>query len=399
MNRPTCRHWIGADGRYCLAAEGVRPYLQGPRCPAYTPAAIAGQPEPDSTPMLRRQPAPARPMEGRHLVPNPDLLAAALAHAARGWHVFPLRPNDKRPAFPDHTADDCTGRDPRCRAGHVGWEQRATTDPDRIRRAWSARPYGIGIACGPSGLVVVDLDVPKHPDDAPPPEWEGACDGWDVFATLAARHGAQIDPVDGFGPDATPRSGIDATYTVGTGSGGTHLYYRHPTSGPALRNTTGDRGGLGWKVDTRAHGGYVVAAGSTVASRLYGLVLDVDPAPLPGWLVGLLAPAPRPARRTTAVSLPADRHGRYLAAAIRRQVAHLAAAPEGQRNHALFTSAVALGQLAAGDALTDDDVTAVLEPVALSVGLRLGEVTRTIASGLRVGARQPRRLADLGRAA
>ncbi|MER7992602.1 bifunctional DNA primase/polymerase [Micromonospora chalcea] len=328
-----------------------------------------------------------------------DLLAAALAHAARGWHVFPLRPNDKRPAFPDHTADDCTGRDLRCHAGHVGWEQRATTDPNRIRRAWSTRPYGIGIACGPSGLMVVDLDVPKHPDDTPPAEWAGARDGWDVFATLAARHGTPTDPLDGFGPDAGPRTGIDATHTVTTGSGGTHLYYWHPAAGPELRNTTGDRGGLGWKVDTRAHGGYVVAAGSSVAGRFYAVALDIDPAPLPGWLAGLLAPAPRPVRQTAAVSMPADRHGRYLAAAIRRQVAHLAAAPEGQRNHALFASAVALGQLAAGGALTDDDVTAVLEPVALSIGLRPGEVARTIASGLRVGARQPRHLTDLGRAA
>ncbi|SCF34007.1 bifunctional DNA primase/polymerase [Micromonospora mirobrigensis] len=328
-----------------------------------------------------------------------DLLAAALAHAARGWHIFPLRPDDKRPAFPDHTADDCVGRDPRCRDGHVGWEQRATTDPDRIRRAWSRRPYGVGVACGPSGLVVVDLDVPKHLGDTPPPEWAGVCDGWGVFAALAARHGTPLDPFDGFGPDAGPRTGIDATYTVGTGSGGTHLYYRHPTSGPALRNTTGDRGGLGWKVDTRAHGGYVVAAGSTVAGRPYAVALDYEPAPLPGWLAGLLTPALRPARRAAAVTLPADRHGRYVAAAIRRQVAHLAAATEGQRNHALFASAVALGQLAAGGALTDDDVTAVLEPVALSVGLRPGEVARTIASGLRVGARQPRYLADLGRVA
>ncbi|MFC4146806.1 bifunctional DNA primase/polymerase [Micromonospora mangrovi] len=328
-----------------------------------------------------------------------DLLAAALAHAGRGWHVFPLRPNDKRPAFPDHTADDCAGRDPRCRAGHLGWEQRATTDPDRIRRAWSSRPYGIGIACGPSGLVVVDLDVPKRPDDTPPPEWAGVCDGWDVFATLAARHGTPINPLDGFGLDAPPRTGVDATYTVGTGSGGTHLYYRHPVAGPALRNTTGDRGGLGWKVDTRAHGGYVVAAGSTVAGYPYSVALDVDPAPLPGWLAGLLTPAPRPARPAAAVTLPAERHGRYVAAAIRRQVARLTAAPDGQRNHALFTSAVALGQLAAGGALTDDDVTAVLEPAALSIGLPAGEVARTIASGLRVGTRNPRTLGNLGRAA
>ncbi|MFI6254569.1 bifunctional DNA primase/polymerase [Micromonospora zamorensis] len=321
-----------------------------------------------------------------------DLLTAALAHAARGWHVFPLRPDDrpddpdhaKRPAFPNRcTAEHCTRTDPRCRAAgrHVGWEKRATTDPQRIRRAWSIRPYGIGIACGPSGLVVVDLDVPKHADDTPPQQWAGATDGLDVFATLANRH-----------------AGIDATYTVTTASGGIHLYYRHP-AGPQLRNTTGDRGGLGWKVDTRAHGGYVVAAGSTAAGHLYAVALDCDPAPLPGWVAGLLAPAPRPAHRPVPVALPPDRRGAYLAAAIRRQVAHLTAAPEGQRNHALFASAVALGQLVAGGALTDADVSAVLEPAALSLGLPVGEVARTIASGLRTGANNPRTLAGVGRAA
>lgn len=314
-----------------------------------------------------------------------DLLTTVLAHAARGWHIFPLRPDDKRPAFPNHAADDCTGRDPRCRAAgrHVGWEERATTDPDRIRRAWSTRPYGIGIATGPSGLVVVDLDVPKHADDGPPPEWEGMRDGVDVFAALASRHGGTVDP----------------TYTVTTGRGGSHLYYQHPTSGPDLRNTTGDRGGLGWKVDTRAHGGYVVAAGSTVAGRPYEVALNCDPEPLPAWLAGLLAPARRPAPQPVEVALPVDRHGRYVAAAIRRQVAHLTAAPEGQRNHVLFASAVALGQLAAGGALTDDDVYAVLEPAALATGLRPGEVARTIASGLRTGARNPRHLHNLRRAA
>jgi hypothetical protein len=301
-----------------------------------------------------------------------DLLAAALAHAARGWHVFPLRPDDKRPAFPNHAADRCDRTDPRCRAAgrHLGWEARATTDPDRIRRAWSVRPYGIGLACGPSRLVVVDLDVPK-PGQIPPADHDLCGNGVDVFAAICHQHGQRIEP----------------TYTVTTGRGGTHLYYRHPSSGPTLRNTAG---ALGWLVDTRAHGGYVVAAGSTAHGRRYTVALDVDPAPLPDWLGQLIAPAPPPARQAVTVTLDVDRRGRYVAAAIHRQVAHLTSALEGRRNHALFASAVALGQLAAGGALTDDDVTAVLEPAALSIGLRPGEIARTIASGLRVGARQPR---------
>ncbi|WP_435587153.1 bifunctional DNA primase/polymerase [Micromonospora aurantiaca (nom. illeg.)] len=322
---------------------------------------------------------------------RPDLLAAALACAARGWHVFPLRPDrpspadadePKRPAFPARcTAERCDLTDSRCRAAsrHVGWEERATTDPDRIRRAWSMRPYGVGVACGPSGLVVVDLDVRK-PGQTMPPGHEGCPHGLRTLAALAAAHAATID----------------ATYTVTTGRGGTHLYYRHPDTGPALRNTAGT---LGPMVDTRAHGGYVVAAGSTVAGRPYVVALDCEPAPLPAWLAGLLTVPARPAYRPTAVALPPDRRGRYVAAAIRRQVAHLTAATEGGRNAALFASAVALGQLAAGGALTDADVYAVLEPAALSTGLRHGEIARTIASGLRVGARQPRRLSNTGRAA
>ncbi|WP_435090173.1 bifunctional DNA primase/polymerase [Micromonospora aurantiaca (nom. illeg.)] len=296
-----------------------------------------------------------------------DLLIAALGHAARGWHVFPLRPGDKRPAFPDHAADDCTGRDPRCRAGHVGWEARATTDPDRIRRAWSARPYGIGLACGPSRLVVVDLDTPKTGG-------AGGRDGLTVLAELAAAHAATIDP----------------TYTVTTGRGGTHLYYRHPDTGPALRNTAGT---LGPMVDTRAHGGYVVAPGSTVAGRPYTVDLDTDPAPLPGWLAALLAPAPLPPQRPVVVDLPADRTGAYVRAAIDRETARVTAAPAGERNRSLYIAAVALGQLTAGGALTAADAQSVLEQAAASAGLGRVETARTIRSGLAAGSRRPRKVA------
>src|SRR5690349_6896433 len=77
--------------------------------------------------------APSTPdTRGTNPMQDNELLTAALSAAGRGWHVFPLRPDDKRPAI-------------------ERWEQRATTDPDRIRRCWTAGPYGIGLACGPSG--------------------------------------------------------------------------------------------------------------------------------------------------------------------------------------------------------------------------------------------------------
>ena len=320
------------------------------------------------------------PAVRRPAAPAPPLLAAALAAAARGWHVIPLRPDGKRPAFPDHTAEHCTRTDRWCRDGHTGWEQRATTDPDRIRRAWTIRPYGVGVACGPSGLLVVDLDQPKAGETVPP-YWQtvdGVADGSDVLAVLAERAG-QPFPAD--------------TYTVHTGRGGTHLYLRQPPDA-RLGNTAGQRGGLGWLVDTRGHGGYVVAAGSTVDGHPYTVWDDRDPAPMPDWLTARLTPTADPARRpadAAAVRLAADRLPAYLRAAVAGELARVSAATEGHRNHTLYVAAVALGQLVAGGALPAELVTAELKQAAVTVGLEAGEAAGTIRSGLRAGARRPRR--------
>ncbi|MCO8276506.1 bifunctional DNA primase/polymerase [Actinoplanes sp. TRM 88003] len=324
-----------------------------------------------STPEIRR-PEPMRD--------NGFLRDVALAAAVRGWHVFPLRPDDKRPAFPDHPAEACTGTDRRCRDGHTGWEARATIDPDRIRRGWASVPYGVGIACGPSGLVIIDLDARK-PDQVAPSGclYPPAEHGFDILVEVCKAAG-EIVP--------------DDTYTVATGRGGTHLYFRHPAGGPALRNTAGERGnGLGWLVDTRAHGGYVVAAGSTVAGRPYTLAREAEVADLPGWLAARLAPPPLPAQRPVAVDLPTGRTGAYLDAAIGGQLDYLSRAGEGERNHALYVSAVALGQLAAGGALPADQAAGLLEQTALSIGLTRFETLRTIRSGLAAGARRPRTVA------
>jgi hypothetical protein len=317
-------------------------------------------------------------------------LAAARAYAARGWHVFPLRPGDKRPAAPDHAAERCTGADPRCRAAgrHVTWEERATTDPDRITRAWSAKPYGIGIATGPSGLVVVDLDTPK-PGATPPPEWQrlGIVDGADVYADLAAAHGFDAHP---------------GTFTAGTPSGGTHLYYAHPAGsswdGTRLGNTAGT---LGWLIDTRAHGGYVAAPPTSIGAGTYHVLHDTTPAPLPEWLARALRPAPRP--QTAAVRLrPAgpgagggDRVAAYLGVVLRNQCDRVAAATEGERNRALYLSALILAELAAGNPTQEwlPEVTErELTSVGLSVGLPPREVAATMRSGARAGARRPRRV-------
>lgn len=311
-----------------------------------------------------------------------DLLAAALVAAERGWPVFPVRPNAKRPAFPDHTEDRCTRRDPRCRAGHQGWEPRATTDPDRIRRAWSLAPFNVGIATGPAALVVLDLDTRK-PDDDPPQEWrmDGVGTGEDVLALLCERAGQPV-PYD--------------THMVRTGRGGRHLYFT-PPPGLRLANTAKR---LGWLIDTRAHGGYVLAAGSVVAHRPYTALNDSPPAPLPPWLADALTPArAEPSAPTPALQellARAQRCGGYVGAALRGEADRVTSAGTG-RNHALNVAAFRLGQLVGAGLLAREDAEATLTAAAVEAGLgrdprQVGEIPRTIASGLNAGIRNPRRV-------
>jgi len=303
------------------------------------------------------------------------MMHAALDAAHRGWHVFPLKPGTKRPAFPDHDERHCDRLDPRCRDGHTGWEPRATLDERRITRGWSTTPYNVGIACGPSRLVVVDLDTPK-PGDTPPGEWDrpGIRTGADVLAALAVEAG-QPYPGD--------------TYTVSTPSGGTHLYFTAP-AGADFRNTAGSLGPL---VDTRAGGGYVVAAGSEANGRGYVVQVDGPAAELPGWLVDRLRPAELPPQQAVQVTVPGGRAGAYLRAAIEAEIARVTGSPARGHNTALYRAAIALGQLVAGGDLDERDVTAWLTEAAASVGQRPGEAARTIASGLQAGARRPRSVA------
>lgn len=287
-------------------------------------------------------------------------LAAALTAAARGWHVFPLVPDGKRPAVED-------------------WENRATTETARIERCWSTGPYGVGIACGPSGLVVLDLDQPKR-DHATPDVWRrpGITCGADVLAVRADAAG-----------EAYPWN----THTVLTGRGGEHLYFTGP-GGVELRNT---QARLGWLIDTRAAGGYVVGTGSTVAGRRYEAVYDIKPAPLPGWLTEALKPGPPPRQVAAPVELHTGRRSGYLDAAIRAETERVKTAAEGERNHTLYTAAVALGQLVAGGSLSESAVRAVLTAATaqqVAAGAYTAwEADKTISSGLRAGAKRPRRVA------
>lgn len=307
-------------------------------------------------------------------------LHAALAVAARGWPVFPLKPHGSYPAL--HGQAECPGTGI-CANGHLKPEQRATTDPARIRACWSDDEYNIGLATGPADLVVLDFDVPK-PGKPIPRRWaeQGAANGLDVFLLVCADAG-QVPPLD--------------TFTVQTPSGGTHLYFTAP-SDVELRNTQGERGnGLGWGIDTRAHGGYVLAPGSIRKGRRYTITDNRPPAPLPDWLVQRLRPKPLPPRRPTAITTGVGRRGGYLAAAIRAEVQRVENAEGGTRNFSLYCAANALGQLVAGGELDEQEVTEALLAAArghiADRAYSENQAYKTIASGLRAGASRPRKVA------
>jgi hypothetical protein len=166
-------------------------------------------------------------------------------------------------------------------------------------------------------------------------------------------------------------------------------------AGTEQRNTAGTR--LGWKIDTRAHGGYVVAPGSALsapAGGRYRLLDASKPLAVPPWLLQRLSPPPLPPQRPVAVAVPGDRRSTYLGAALAQEADRvLTAQSKGQsRNHALYLAAVALGQLVAGGAITAERVEGGLQQAGVAAGLEPGEILPTIRSGLRAGANRPRQV-------
>jgi hypothetical protein len=287
-----------------------------------------------------------------------NLRAWAMHFAARGWYVFPITPGAKKPPVIDR------------------WETRASTDPDQINRWWRQVPFTIGIATGPSGLVVVDLDTRK-PGETTPGRWAalGIGSGTGVLRALARQRGGTVTP----------------TYAVTTASGGWHLYYTTPP-GMQLRNT---HDVIGWKIDTRAHGGYVVAAGCSVLPGGYELFDERDPVELPAWIHQALIPTPSPAPSVSAVAAAANPTG-YTTAAVRGESERVRAAPPGQHNAVLCRAAYALGQLIGAGLL--DEATARAELIAAASRLigagcdcTPAEVARVVTAGLAAGARTPRR--------
>lgn len=309
----------------------------------------------------------------------------ALAAATRGWAVFPVTPGAKTRAIPAaHPSGDPARGTCRGACGRLGHGVHdATTDPAIIRAWWAHCPAAnVGIATGPiSKLLVVDLDVPKR-GQTPPVCWDlpGVLDGRDAFALVCERAGQSL-PLE--------------TFAVTTRRGGLHLYF---ATGAELGNTSGAAGrGLGWCIDTRGTGGYVVGAGSIVTAPdgtgTYDVLHGPPAAPLPDWLAERLSPDADagPTRPAGAVLDGLARPTGYAGAALTGEMQRVLDARPGTRNVTLNGAAHALGQLVAGGVLPTGIVEAALGAAATEIGLSGREAAATIASGLRAGVRHPRR--------
>jgi hypothetical protein len=207
-----------------------------------------------------------------------SLEAQAIKLARRGFPVFPLHTPTGDEAKPcSCNKADCSnvGKHPRTVKGLLD----ATTDEIQIAKWWAMWPQAnIAIVTGAvSGVIVLDVD-PKN-------------GGIDTLKGLIDKHGF-----------------VNERSVVKTGSGGFHYFFKHP--GGRIGNTQGSKtkaSYLGFGLDLRGDGGYVVASGSLHESgKRYEWSVDLPQWPeMPAWLRSMIDKHQTQATTVSTVSLGA----------------------------------------------------------------------------------------------
>ena len=246
----------------------------------------------------------------------------ALALAAAGWRVLPLR--GKVPATAHGVKD-------------------ASADPATVARWWAdGAGWNIG-ARVPGHLVVLDLD-PRN------------------GGTLEALEAANGGP-------------LPETMTVYSGrrDGGQHLYYRHP--GGKLSASKLPPG-----IDVKTETGYCVVPPSRhpETGHSYEWGDTRAPAPFPTKLLTLVRPSEP--KRQPLPTLPSGSGGvERLAKRARYLAEHVAAAGEGQRNDRLYWAVCTAHREG-----YPPDTFELLEAAAVHAGLDEHEARQTVASAHRM---------------
>jgi putative DNA primase/helicase len=296
------------------------------------------------------------------------MIEDALRYAEMGWYVFPCHtPLTKegwscsceawrRKKYPDY---NCTspGKHPRTQHGLDD----ATLDHEQIREWWQRWPHAnIGINCGLSGLLVIDLDQYK-----------------DIYQ----GHDLDLD---------------EDTVTAITGGGGCHLFYQLE-EGDQFGNRNKE---LPPGIDIRGHGGYVVVAPSLHSSgncyqwELEYTPFDTEIKPIPPKLREILTAG---RTRTTSTVLfdtspkyNGDGISSYGKVALSAEYEKVATAASGTRNNTLNDSAFAIGRLVAGGEIDYTVAFAQLKGAAMDAGLSDEEAEQTTESGMAAGMEHPR---------
>ena len=177
-----------------------------------------------------------------------DLLKSAEDALARGFAIFPCLPHKKEP-FSKYAPN--------------GFKN-ASRNPVIALKAWhDGEPANYGIACGETGLTVVDLDTGINNYE----EFIAWRDAHNIPPTLTVRTGRRFNKVTG-----APEYGVQMYFSGAV-----------PTHPLNIDGVVGDLKGIG---------GYVCGAGSIHpdSGEKYEIIIDVDVVPLPDGLKSIAKP-------------------------------------------------------------------------------------------------------------
>jgi hypothetical protein len=230
------------------------------------------------------------------------------------------------------------------------WRSMASNDINEATSWWTKFPNdNVGIDCGKSAILVIDLDS------------EEAADRWDEI----------WDEHEDSGWD-------DGRYPVVETRRGWHVYFEQPDH--EIGNPKQHR--LGEGIDVKGVGGMVVGPGSVIGGHDYALVRGdlAKVPPLPHWLDSMVRPRARSAYATRLDQRKRDRqlHGWGAKHLVRQAVNQISHAPPGHRNDRLNTWAYQLREVE----LDGVDVFDELMHAAQAAGLSKQEARATIRSGL-----------------
>jgi hypothetical protein len=267
---------------------------------------------------------------------------AAQRYAAKGWPVFPVRPDD--PSCP-RVSDPKAPRECKAPITKNGFKD-ATIDHDQIAAWWRRAPKAnVGIRTGAPGPDVVDVDV--KPDGTGYP---------------ALRKLQQARLV------GTPLA------VVRTPSFGAHLFFAGTDQPTSLRPRD--------HIDFKACGGYVVAAPSTIhGGRRYAQLREQASNDTFNWQAAadLLEPPHQPRREFQRTTEAGDKD-------IADLVEWVASRQPGDRRYPLFWAARKVARWGRLDADTSERFV----DAALRAGLRGGEreARRTVEDALKYASQQ-----------